>query len=89
MAHSLIMYVNGATVDVKPDFYNRARFGDIDAAVRNDLNSLIIPSDTNAARRPVAPNFFLEAKAPWGGADIAKRQAGLNGAIGARAMQAL
>jgi hypothetical protein len=80
---------DGATVDVKPDFYDGARFGDIHATVRNDLNSLIIPSATNAARRPAAPNFFLEAKAPWGGADVAKRQAGLDGAIGARAMHAL
>ncbi|KAK3899547.1 hypothetical protein C8A05DRAFT_46418 [Staphylotrichum tortipilum] len=75
--------------DVKPDFYDGVRLSDIDAAVRNDLNSLIIPSTTNAAQRPAAPNFFLEAKAPWGGADIAKRQAGLDGAIGARAMHAL
>jgi len=63
--------------------------GDIDAAVSNDLNSLIIPSSTNAVRRPAAPSFFLEAKAPWGGADIAKRQAGLDGALGARAIHAL
>ncbi|KAK3323514.1 hypothetical protein B0T19DRAFT_206955 [Cercophora scortea] len=80
---------DGATVDVKPDFYDGVRFSDIDATVREDLSSLIIPSDKNAARRPAAPNFFPEAKAPWEGADIAKRQAGLDGAIGARAMHAL
>ncbi|KAH8906449.1 hypothetical protein BR93DRAFT_969641 [Coniochaeta sp. PMI_546] len=80
---------DGATVDAKPDFYDGAYLSDIDAAVTEDLNSLIIPSDTNATRRPAAPNFFLEAKAPWGGADVAKRQAGLDGAIGARAMHAL
>ena len=87
--NNLESITDGATVDVKPDFYDGARFSDIDATVREDLSSLIIPSDTNAARRPAAPNFFLEAKAPWGGADIAKRQAGLDGAIGARAMHAL
>lgn len=86
---NLASITDGATVDVKPDFYDGASFGDIDAAVRNDLNSLIIPSETNAVRRPAVPTFFLEAKAPWGGADIAKRQAGLYGALGARAIHAL
>ncbi len=62
--NNLESITDGATVDVKPDFYDGARFGDIDEAVRNDLSSLIIPSDTNLARRPAAPNFFLEAKAP-------------------------
>jgi hypothetical protein len=79
----------GATLDAKPDFYDGARFDGIDAAVRNDLNSLIIPSATDAARRPAAPNFFLEVKAPRGEADVAKRQAGLDGAIGTRAVHAL
>ena len=57
---------------MKPDFYNRARFSNIDTIVREDLSSLIILLNTNVARRPIAPNFFLEAKAPWGAADIAK-----------------
>jgi hypothetical protein len=87
--NNLESITDGATVDVKPDFYDGAPLGDIDVAVRNGLNNLIIPSNTNAARRPAAPNFFLEAKAPWGAADIAKRQAGLDGAIGARAMHNL
>jgi len=51
------------------------------------LNHLIIP--TTNTRRPVAPNFFLEAKDPEGGAGVAKRQAGDDGAIGTRAMHAL
>ncbi|RYP49979.1 hypothetical protein DL768_004414 [Monosporascus sp. mg162] len=38
---------------------------------------------------PVAPNFFLEAKAPKGAANVLKRQACYNGAYGARAMHAL
>lgn len=37
----------------------------------------------------MVPNFFIEAKAPRGGADVAKRQACLNGAVGARAMHRL
>jgi hypothetical protein len=52
-----------------------------------EINHLIIP--TSNTRRPVAPNFFLEAKDPEGGAGVAKWQAGYGGAIGARAMHAL
>jgi hypothetical protein len=37
----------------------------------------------------VAPNFFLAAKAPSGGADVLKRQACHDGAVGARAMHKL
>lgn len=75
------------TVDAKPDFYDGARFSDINKKVRKDLSHLIIP--TKNIRRPVAPNFFLEAKDPEGGAGVAKRQAGYDGAIGACAMHAL
>ncbi|KAM3521642.1 hypothetical protein NHJ13051_006112 [Beauveria bassiana] len=56
-------------------------------AVRQDLNKTIIPTTHSTA--PVVPNFFLEAKAPRGGADVAKRQACLDGALGARAMHTL
>lgn len=38
---------------------------------------------------PVAPNFFLEAKAPRGGADVPRRQACYDGAYGARATHSL
>jgi len=85
----LVSITNGITANMKPDFYDGARPDDIDAAVSNDLNSLIIPSSTNTVRRLVAPSFFLEAKAPWGGADIVKRQAGLDGVLGTRAIYAL
>ncbi|KAK3935964.1 hypothetical protein QBC46DRAFT_38762 [Diplogelasinospora grovesii] len=85
--NNLESITNGATVDAKPDFYDGTRFSDVDKKVREELDGLIIP--TKNLRRPVAQNFFLEAKAPEGGAAVAKRQAGLDGAIGARAMQAL
>ena len=62
--NNLELITDGVTADVKLDFYDGTRFGAIDVTVRNDLNSLIIPSYTNADRRPAAPNFFLEAKAP-------------------------
>jgi hypothetical protein len=77
----------GATVKAVPDFFDGARPGNIDKAVRDDLSQMIIP--TKHADVPVAPNFFLEAKAPRGGADVALRQALHDGAIGARAMHAL
>ena len=37
----------------------------------------------------VLPNYFLEAKAPKGGADVVKQQACYDGALGARAMHQL
>ncbi|KAM3499050.1 hypothetical protein MY11210_009638 [Beauveria gryllotalpidicola] len=52
-----------------------------------DLSKLVIP--TSHGRAPVIPNFFIEAKAPRGGADVAKRQACLDGAVGSRAMHSL
>ncbi|KAK3937685.1 hypothetical protein QBC46DRAFT_460692 [Diplogelasinospora grovesii] len=85
--NNLESITNGATVNAKPDFYDGARFSDVDKKVREELDGLIIP--TKNLRRPVAPNFFLKAKAPEGGAAVAKRQASLDGAIGARAMQVL
>ncbi|GAB1312200.1 WW domain-containing protein [Madurella fahalii] len=77
----------GATVTPVPDFFDGAELGVVDKAVREDLNRTIIP--TKHADVPVAPNFFLEAKAPKGGADVARRQACYDGAHGCRAMHAL
>ena len=48
---------------------------------------MIIP--TKRADVPVVPNFYLEAKAPGGGAEAVRRQACLEGAYGARAMHIL
>ena len=76
-----------ATVKAVPDFFDGARPGYVDKAVREDLSQMIIP--TKHADCPVAPNFYLEAKAPRGGADVAQRQALHDGAIGARAMHSL
>ncbi|KAK3363917.1 hypothetical protein B0T25DRAFT_55727 [Lasiosphaeria hispida] len=74
----------------KPDYFDGAHIGDLDGKVRDpkgDMYPLIIP--TKHASVPVAPNFFLEAKAPKGAADVLKRQACYDGAYGARAMHAL
>jgi hypothetical protein len=75
------------TINPRPDFYDGARLEDIDKDVREELGPYIIP--TGHATAPVAPNFFIEAKAPQGGADVAKRQAIQDGAYGARAMHSL
>jgi hypothetical protein len=75
------------TVDPKPDFYDGARLEDINREVREELGPYIIPIGYTTA--PVAPNFFMEAKAPSGGVDVAKRQAMQDGAYGARAMHSL
>lgn len=79
--------INNTTVNAKPDFYDGARLKDVDKRVREDIGNFIIP--TGHAIAPVAPNFFLEVKRPSGGADVAKRQACYNGALGARAMHRL
>src|SRR5690606_38470737 len=55
--------IDSTIANIKPNFYNGARFSNIDIVVRKDLNNLIIPLDINAAWHLVAPNFFLEAKA--------------------------
>ncbi|TAQ90034.1 hypothetical protein B7494_g1682 [Chlorociboria aeruginascens] len=78
----LTLIADGTIVNAKPDFYNGARVEDIDKQVREDLGQYIIHIGHRAA--PMAPNFFLEVKAPGGGADMAKRQACYDGALGTR-----
>ncbi|RMD44193.1 hypothetical protein DV735_g1022, partial [Chaetothyriales sp. CBS 134920] len=71
----------------KPDLYYGARPESIDQQVRLDLGKHIVPS--NNTPLPAAPNFFVEAKGESGRADVAKRQACHDGAIGARTMHSL
>ncbi|OAA44189.1 hypothetical protein NOR_03917 [Metarhizium rileyi] len=78
---------DGTTVDAVPDLYDGSHPKELDKIVRQGLSKTVIP--TNHRRAPIAPNFFMEAKAPRGGADVAKRQACLDGAVGARAMHGL
>ncbi len=78
---------NRTTVDAVPDLYDGVYPNQVSRLVRQELSKTITP--TSHGRAPVAPNFFVEAKAPRGGADVAKRQACLDGAIGARAMHSL
>lgn len=72
------------TVNAKLDLYNRAPLIDIDKRVQNDISDYIIP--TKHLTAPMLLNFFLEAKALKGRADVTKRQACYNSALGARAM---
>lgn len=78
---------DGTLVDAKPDFYDGALSEQIHQRVRKELSSYIIPSTQQNA--PLLPNFFTEVKGPDGSAAVAKRQACINGALGARAMRSL
>lgn len=75
------------TVKPVPDYFDGARVRDIHHQVRRDLSQKIRP--TKHMNVPVTPNFFLEAKAPKGGADVARLQACYDGAYGARAVHSL
>ncbi|KAM3556124.1 hypothetical protein MY1884_005224 [Beauveria asiatica] len=78
---------DGTTVNAVPDLYDGSHPVDINIAIRQELSKTIIPTSHDHA--PAAPNFFLEAKPPSDGIDVAKRQACLDGALGARAMHSL
>ena len=71
----------------KPDIYDGARPDRIDPRVRHSLDAHILPSKTK--NLPAAPNFFFEGKSASGRADVARRQACYDGAVGARAMHSL
>lgn len=84
---NLDLITNKTTVNAMPDLFDGSHSKDLNKIVRQDLSKMIIPITYGMA--PVAPNFFLEVKAPRGAADVAKRQACLDGAIGARGMLSL
>ena len=71
----------------KPDRCYGAWSGAIHQVIREKLNRLISPS--KAGNKPWVPNFFLEAKGPDGVASVVRNQAMYDGAIGARAAQAV
>ncbi|KAK5550543.1 hypothetical protein LTR46_011461 [Exophiala xenobiotica] len=74
--------------DAKPDVYHGAALSTIHPRVRADLGPYIIPSTADTTR-PAAPNFFVEGKSAQGRPNVAKRQALIDGAMGARAMHEL
>ena len=71
----------------KPDMYDGAPPEQLDPRIRRSLGPHIVPSENSS--RPVVPNFFLEGKSAAGRADVARRQACYDGAIGARAMHSI
>ncbi|KAM3443536.1 hypothetical protein MY4824_000422 [Beauveria thailandica] len=85
--NNLASLTDGVTVNAVPDLYDGSHPVDINIAIRQELNKTIVPSSHHHA--PATPNFFLEAKSPSNGIDVAKRQACLDGALGARAMHSL
>ncbi|KAL9065862.1 MAG: hypothetical protein Q9157_007333 [Trypethelium eluteriae] len=68
----------------KPDIYHGARPEQLKKSIRQNLSSYIIPSTQEDL--PIAPNHFFEVKGPGGSLSVALRQAGHDGAAGARAM---
>lgn len=78
---------DGTIVTPKPDIYYGAAPEQLDVTIRNELGRYIVPS--TAADKPIAPNFFLEAKGPDGSPAVMMRQARYDGAVGARAMHSL
>ncbi|KAK2590379.1 hypothetical protein QQS21_011942 [Conoideocrella luteorostrata] len=79
---------HGDTVNAKPDFFDGTYPSHVSKTVQQDLYNTIIPTSHDLPP-PLAPNFFFEAIARRGSADVAKRQACLDGAYGARAMHGL
>ena len=71
----------------KPDLYDGAYPQEIDRRVRRDLGKQIVPCNNTSL--PAAPNFFMEGKSEGGRANVAKRQACHDGAVGAGAMHSL
>ncbi|KGQ03788.1 hypothetical protein BBAD15_g10979 [Beauveria bassiana D1-5] len=75
------------TVDPAPDLYDGSYPSSLHKSVQQDLGDVITP--THHYNAPVLPNFFLEIRAPEKCFEVVKRQACLDGAVGARAMHAL
>ncbi|RAH67588.1 uncharacterized protein BO66DRAFT_282749, partial [Aspergillus aculeatinus CBS 121060] len=84
---NLAPLTDGTLASAKPDLYHGARPNRLAPAIRKQLHKQIRPS--SQTDRPVAPNFFIEAKGRHGTARAATRQACYDGALGARAMHSL
>lgn len=78
---------DGTIAPAKPDLYYGASPEQLYRPVRNELEHHIIL--LSMYDKPIAPNFFVEAKGPDGSAGVATRQACYDGAIGARAIHSL
>lgn len=85
--NNLAHLTDGTLVQAKPDLYHGARPNQLKHSIRKDLSNMLIP--TRQTGRPIAPNFFVEAKGHDGSSAVLKRQACYDAALGARAMHAL
>jgi hypothetical protein len=78
---------DGTIAPANPDLFYGARPEQLDRRIRDKLSGCIIPSTMED--KPMAPNFYFEAKGPDGSAAVARRQACYDGAVGARGLQSL
>ncbi|GKZ23968.1 hypothetical protein AbraIFM66951_010220 [Aspergillus brasiliensis] len=85
--NNLAPLTDGSIPHAKPDLYHGAPPTQLNPAIREQLNDQVVPS--KQVRRPVAPNFFVEAKGQNGSVPVIIRQACYDGAIGARAMHSI
>jgi hypothetical protein len=84
---NLDLLTDGTIVAANPDLFYSTRPEQLDRRIRDKLSSYIILSTIED--KPIAPNFYLEAKGPDRSAAVARRQACYNSAIGARGIQSL
>ncbi|KAI9684265.1 MAG: hypothetical protein M1822_005738 [Bathelium mastoideum] len=85
--NSLADMMQGPSHKAKPDIYYGARPEKLNRDVRDKLQAFVVPSAKDT--RPLAPNFFVEAKSPNGSALVNMNQACFVGAAGARGMHSL
>ncbi|KAL4920202.1 hypothetical protein BDW62DRAFT_209327 [Aspergillus aurantiobrunneus] len=84
---NLAPLTDGTIAMAKPDIYHGAHLEQLHPDIQEQINNQIIPS--RQSNRPIAPNFFIEAKGHEGSIAVARRQATYDGALGARAMHPL
>ncbi|KAH8427647.1 uncharacterized protein LDX57_005359 [Aspergillus melleus] len=84
---NLAPITDGTIAQAKPDITYGARPEQLDREIRTQLNRHIVPLTNDSL--PVAPNFFVEVKGPYGVPRVADRQACYYGALGARGMESL
>lgn len=70
-----------------PDYYEGVKPSIVNKDLKRALRTSIVP--TNYSRDPIAPNIFLEFVAESKDSVITRRQAGIDGVLGARCMNSL
>ncbi|KAH7304977.1 hypothetical protein B0I35DRAFT_444555 [Stachybotrys elegans] len=78
---------DGAITPAKPDIYYGSIPQRLSQTVRDKIGEYIVPSTMHS--KPLAPNFFVEAKGPDGSSAVLHRQACYDGAVGSRGMHSL